>query len=381
MNEVAHIFREFIDEYKRQNKLPIHVLKVVNAIINCRTEVLGGHRGKCDSCGHEINLYNSCGNRHCPKCQAIAREKWVKKMKENILPVSYFHIVLTLPHELNDIVLRNKKVMYEILFKASSETLLTLCKDKKHLGAEIGLIGILHTWGQNLLDHNHIHYIVPGGGISLDEKRWINTKKKDFFIHVKVISDLFKKKFMYYFLKASNKGKLKFIGKIEYLKEEIELKKLKRKLYEMNWNVYCKPPFAGPEQVLEYIGRYSHRVAISNTRIIKVENGMVTFKWRDYKDGSKNKLMTLSALEFIRRFLLHVLPERFIKIRHYGILSNRSKKVKVERCRKLLKCENMLFNAEKEQVDGHKCPNCSKGIIKKVHVILPYKLGPPRNVA
>jgi len=377
MYEVADIFREFIDEYKRQSKLPLHVLKVINAIMKCRTDILGGHVGKCNSCGQEIELYNSCGNRHCPKCQAIARANWIEKMKEDLLPVHYFHIVLTIPHELNDIVLRNKKIMYEILFKSSSETLLTLSRDKKHLGCEPGLIGILHTWGQNLLDHNHIHYIVPGGGLSSDEKKWVSTKKKDFFMHVKVISELFKKKFMCYFLKAANKGNIRYIGNIEYLKEEKELKKLKRKLYDMKWNVYCKPPFAGPEQVLEYIGKYTHRVAISNNRIIKVEKGMVTFKWRDYKDNNKNKLMTVSTHEFIRRFLLHILPERFVKIRHYGILSNRNKKIKIKKCQNLLKYKSKFRNKEKQQENEYKCPICNKGTIKKIQIILPYKLAPP----
>lgn len=388
MNEVADIFREYGKRFKEEVNLPGYIINSMNAIVNCRTSALGGHVDECDKCGHKIISYNSCRNRHCPKCQGSAREKWINKMENNLLPLGYFHIVLTLPHELNDIVLRNKEIMYGILFKAGSETLLELGRDKKHLGAQIGFTAILHTWGQNLMDHNHLHCIVPAGGLSLDGESWVDTKKEDFFIHVNVLSDLFKKKFMHYLLKVHNEDKLKFMGKIEYLKDENEFKKLRRLLYEKRWNIYCKPPFGGPEQVLEYIGRYTHRVAISNSRIIKVENGTVTFKWRDYSDSNKNKIMTLSAHEFIRRFLLHILPDRFMKIRHYGILGNRNIKTKLDKCKNLLidrgnKQKKSLAKVdlleEIESDTNYICPSCNKGIMRKRHEVLPDKHGPPKQ--
>lgn len=387
MNEVADIFREYGKSYREEVKLPAYMSKAMSAISKCRTSALGGHTQECDECGNIDISYNSCRNRHCPKCQASARDKWVEKMKRNLLPIGYFHVVLTLPHELNDIVLRNKKIMYGILFKAGSETLLELGRDKRHLGAQIGFIALLHTWGQNLMAHNHLHCIVPGGGLSIDGEKWVETKRQDFFIHVSVVSDLFKKKFMYYLLKAYKENKLKFIGSIEKLKDEKEFRKLKRELYEKRWNVYCKPPFGGPEHVLEYIGRYTHRVAISNSRIIKVANGAVTFKWRDYSDQNKNKVMTVNAHEFIRRFLLHILPDRFVKIRHYGILGNKNVGTKLEKCKKLLSSRNKKVNAVKK-VDLIKdmnfeseyiCPCCGIGIMRKRQVVLPDKIGPPKT--
>lgn len=390
MNEVSDIFRDYGNVYKENVNLPGYILKAMKAIVDCRTSAIGGHVDECDECGHKRISYNSCRNRHCPKCQGTARNKWVSKMKNNLLDVGYFHVVLTLPHELNDIVLRNKEIMYGLLFKTGSETLLELGRDEKHLGAQIGFTAILHTWGQNLMDHNHLHCIVPGGGLSVDGERWVKTKKENFFIHVKVVSDLFKKKFMHHMLKLKKEEKLKFTGKIEYLKEEKEFKKLKKILYEKCWNVYCKPPFGGAEQVLEYIGRYTHRVAISNSRIIKVENGNVTFKWRDYSNGNKNKIMTISTHEFIRRFLLHILPNGFMKIRHYGILGNKNIKTKLKKCKELLDDGrnrpkkkvtkvDLLEDAESENIEiNYICPCCKKGIMRRREVVLPDNHGPPK---
>lgn len=369
MVELQKIFQKYGEEYRKNHRLPINQLKAMSAIENCRTERLGGHVDECDECGHIRISYNSCRNRHCPKCQNLSKERWLEDRKMDLLPVGYFHVVFTIPEELNAVALRNQKEMYTILFKAASETLTELSRDKKHLGAEMGLIAIIHTWGQNLMDHPHIHCIVPGGGLALDGRRWIKSKKK-FYISVKVLSKKFKGKFMHYLNKIYEDNKLKFMGKIEELKEKHVYECFKEKLYSKNWIVYCKPPFKSAENVLEYLGRYTHRVAISNNRIEKLEDGQVTFKWRDYKDGNREKHMTLAVEEFIRRFLMHVLPDKFVKIRHYGILSNRNRKTKLKQCKKLT---GMIYQKQKKKlsteelllkltgVDIKICPCCGKG--------------------
>lgn len=388
MLEVQDIFRIHGEEYRIDHKLPLNKLRTMTAIEACRTAELGGHVDKCEECGHLRISYNSCRNRHCPKCQSLKKEQWLQERKNDLLPVGYFHVVFTIPSELEPIALRNQKIVYDILFRASSETLLELGKDKKHLGVEIGFISILHTWGQNLMNHTHIHCIVPAGGLSLDSKRWINakkTKKNDFFIHVNVISDLFKKKFMAYFEEAYDTYKLKFVGQIESLKEKQIFKCLKSQLYDKHWNVYCKPPFKSAAYVLEYLGRYTHRVAISNNRIVNFQNGLVTFKWRDYKVGNKEKYMTVTAEEFIRRFLLHVLPNKFMKIRHYGILSNRNRKTKLQKCKKLtgadlkinkkLSTEELILKLTGKDINI--CPCCSMGRMTRKEKLNPKCYVPP----
>jgi hypothetical protein len=306
------------------------------AIEVCRTSALGGHVDECTQCGHTRISYNSCRNRHCPKCQTLAKEKWLEDRKRDLLPVSYFHIVFTVPEELNFLTLTNQKVLYSIFFKASSETLLELSREPKYLGADIGFTTILHTWGQNLMNHPHVHCVVPSGGLSLDGTRWIGSKK-DFFIPVKVLSKKFRGKFLYYLKKEYYCGhQLKFIGEIENLRFKDVFQCFVDELYKKEWVVYCKPPFGSAEHVLEYLGRYTHKVAISNNRIIAIENGFIVFKWRDYSDNNKEKYMTVTSEEFIRRFLMHVLPQKFVKIRHYGILSNRGRGNKLKRCRTLL---------------------------------------------
>jgi len=375
-NEVAVIFRRYAKEYLENQKQPVYILKTIGAIEKCRTAELGGHIEKCDNCGHKRISYNSCRNRHCPKCQSLAREKWISERKKELLPVKYFHIVLTLPEELDRIALQNKRVVYGILFKAGSETLLKLGKDEKHLGGAIGVIAVLHTWGQNLIEHPHLHCIVPGGGLSEEENKWKKpkkTKKEDFFIHVNVISDLFKKKFLYYLKRSYDKGELRFKGELKNINESITFKKLMNELYSKKWITYCKQPFGGPEQVINYLGRYTHRVAISNHRIKSIEGGNVTFSYKDYRDCNKTKEMTLEAGEFIRRFLLHVLPDNFYKIRYYGILSSRNKKIKLTQCRRILGIkekineESVIHKSWKEilyeltGVDLTQCPECKKG--------------------
>lgn len=382
MTEVADIFREHGYSYRQANKLPRRMLKAMSAIERCRTAELGGHVDECDICGHIKISYNSCGNRHCPKCQVLAREKWLAARKRDLLPMGYFHVVFTIPDNLNEIALRNQKEVYQILFKAASETLLELGKDPRYIGADIGFIAILHTWGQNLMDHPHLHCLVPGGGLSFDGNRWLSSRQK-FFIPVKVIARLFRGKFLTYF-KETYADKLVFDGKINCLAQQSEFQKLLDKLYEKEWVVYCKPPFCSPEQVLEYLGRYTHRVAISNNRIVTVKNGKVTFRWRDYADGNRTKLMTVDAIEFIRRFLLHILPDNFVKIRHYGLLSNRNRNTKLKRCQEILgvvldeqqtitavRWEELLFKIT--GIDPCTCSSCGKGRMVTKEILYPKK--------
>jgi hypothetical protein len=370
--EIADIFSEYGEEYRNQYHQPANLTKVMNLITCCRTSALGGHIEKCDNCGYETNAYNSCRNRHCPKCQFSAKERWLKAREGELLPVPYYHVVFTIPNELNQVVLINKRVMYNILFRAASETLIKLGKDPKHLGANIGLVAVLHTWGQNLMDHPHLHCIVPGGGLTPDTVRWRYSKKAKyhgFFIHVNIISDLFKKKFLYYFKKAYRNSELRFVGKIERLGSNKAFQKLLNELYEKKWVTYCKRPFGGPKEVLEYLGRYTHRVAISNNRIKTIENGKVVFEWKDYSDNNKKKEMALTPVEFIRRFMLHILPGGFFKIRYYGILSSRNKKAALKKCREIL----VEVNAEKKSlrvlVEPYKwvCSKCKEG---KVFVVV-----------
>ena len=391
--EVGDIFRSYGAAYRSRYKLRTAVLKVMSALERCRTSALGGHVDVCESCGVVRNSYNSCRNRHCPKCQGLAREKWLTARKKELLPITYFHVVFTIPDSLNRLALVNQQVVYDILFKAASETLLDLGRDPHHIGAEIGLIAILHSWGQNLMDHPHVHCIVPGGGLSKDGQRWIFPRKakadKPFFIHVNVLSDLFKKKFLHYLNKAYKNGKLKFVGKIESLGSPQAFKRLMDKLYSIKWVSYCKRPFGGPKQVIEYLGRYTHRVAISNYRIQTMEDGKVSFKWRDYRDNNQEKIMTLDAFEFIRRFLLHVLPKGYCKIRYYGLLSSRNKSSKLKRSKEVLcVCKHEETAAEQSrdwadlvfQLTGKNpriCPECGQGRMIRLKMFSAVPHAPP----
>lgn len=379
--EIADIFRKYGGVFREKYRLPLHYIKVMNLISVCRTSALGGHIEKCDQCGYQSNAYNSCRNRHCPKCQYAAKEKWIEKRKSELLPIPYYHIVFTIPKELNKITLVNKRVIYTILFKSASETLLVLGKDPKHLGAEVGIIAVLHTWGQNLMDHPHLHCIVTGGGLNRARSKWGKAKKarhKNFFIHVNVLSDLFKKKFLYYFKKSRQNKELKFIGNLSELNEHKVFQKMLNSLYAKKWITYCKRPFGGAEKVVEYLGRYTHRVAISNNRIKRIEHDKVVFEWKDYRDNNTTKEMKLPAVEFIRRFMLHILPENFYKIRYYGILSSRNKQKDIARCRELLGVEK---NKEQKKVEivqacldkkilvGYpQCPNCRAGTMHLIKI-------------
>ncbi|HAY34159.1 MAG TPA: IS91 family transposase [Bacteroidetes bacterium] len=382
--EVADIFRKYGSGFREKYRLPLHYIKVMNLISICRTPAMGGHIEKCDECGYQRNAYNSCRNRHCPKCQYGTKEKWIEQRKRELLPIPYYHIVFTIPEELNKVTLINKKVIYSILFKSASETLLLLGKDPKHLGAEIGIIAVLHTWGQNLMDHPHLHCIVTGGGLSRDKSQWIGAKKgkfKNFFIHVNVLSDLFKKKFLYYFKKAQKNKELKYTGKISELKDPKVFQRILNSLYAKKWITYCKRPFGGAEKVVEYLGRYTHRVAISNNRIKRIENNKVVFEWKDYRDNNRRKEMELPAVEFIRRFMLHILPENFYKIRYYGLLSCRNKRKEIASSREILgvNANESLLGKNKETdktettqswfdkeipISYENCPNCRVGTMR-----------------
>jgi hypothetical protein len=333
MVEVQDVFREYGAEYREMHRMQLIHHKVMNKIERCRTSAMGGHVDQCDECGYTRISYNSCRNRHCPKCQTLSKERWIEARKEDLLSTQYFHVVFTIPDTINPIAYQNQKVVYNILFQASSETMAELAADRKYLGARIGFTSILHTWGQNLMHHPHNHCIVPAGGLSSLNK-WVNSKKK-FFIPVKVLSRKFRGKFLFYLKKAYYEKKLEFHGSMGHLAKESEFQNMLSRWYGTEWIVYCKKPFRNAACVVEYLGRYTHRVAISNNRIVSSENGQVTFRWRDYRDRKKEKIMTLSAEEFIRRFLVHVLPDRFVKIRHYGILGSRNKTTKLELCKKL----------------------------------------------
>jgi hypothetical protein len=335
--ELAGIFRQHGDAYRKTHNLPVPQLRVMRAIEVCRTAVLGGHVEKCSQCDFTRIAYNSCRNRHCPKCQNAERARWLESRKTELLPVEYFHAVFTIPEELARIAFYNKTIVYGILFQAASQTLLTIARDPKHLGAEIGFFAILHTWGQNLLHHPHVHCVVPGGGLSPDYDRWIGCKP-GFFLPVRVLSRLFRRLFLEAIRQASDNGKLSFFGDLEPLGQPTAFAEYLAPLAEREWVVYAKPPFGGPRQVLDYLGRYTHRVALSNERILGVSHGEVTFQWKDYrhKDKHKSRLMTIPAEEFIRRFLIHTLPPGFPRIRHFGFLANRHRQEKLRLCRQLL---------------------------------------------
>ena len=345
----------------------------MRAIEVCRTSALGGHAEKCGRCDYTRICYNSCRNRHCPKCQNTERAKWLESRRGELLPVEYFHVVFTIPEEIARIAFHNKELVYGILFRAASEALLTIARDPKRLGAEIGFFGILHTWGQNLLHHPHVHFVVPGGGISPD-LAWISCRS-GFFLPVKVLSRLFRRLFLEALRTAYRNHELEFFGELESLTEENAFPAYLHPVEQSEWVVYAKKPFGGPQKALDYLGRYTHRVALSNDRILDVSNGQVTFQWRDYraKDKCKSRTMTLPADEFIRRFLIHTLPPGFRRIRHFGFLSNRFRKEKLELCRKLLSnavTALLPVPAQCRQVAAplhsqpfHRCPKCQTGIL------------------
>src|SRR4029077_9667701 len=335
--EVADVFRCYGTDYRLQHGASMSMAqrRVMTAIEVCRTAVLGGHLEQCDHCGHQRNAYNSCADRHCPKCQSFARAQWLEDRQSELLDTQYFHVVFTVPEQIATIAYQNKRELYGILFSATAQTLLTIGADPKHLGAKIGFFAVLHTWGSNLLHHPHLHCVVPGGGLSPDGTAWISCQA-GFFLSVRVLSRLFRRLFLEKLVKAFDAGKLQFFSSLESLQARSLFVDYLAPLREAEWFVYAKRPFAGPEQVLDYVGRYTHRVAISNNRLLDTAWGKVTFLSKDYRHGAEQKTMTLQGEEFIRRFLLHVLPEGFQRIRYYGFLANRYREQKLARCRELL---------------------------------------------
>jgi hypothetical protein len=335
--EVADVFRRYGEAYREQHggSLSTAQRHAMSAIELCRTAALGGHVEQCDGCGHQRVSYNSCRNRNCPKCQSLARAQWLADRQAELLDVPYFHVVFTVPDEVAVIAFQNKSVVYDILFHAAAETLRRIAADPAHLGAEIGFLGVLHTWGQNLLHHPHLHCLVPGGGISPDGSWWVACKP-GFFLPVRVLSRLFRGVFLHHLEKAFTAGRLSFFSDLEPLRERPAFLQHLAPARRVDWVVYAKRPFAGPHQVLTYVGRYTHRIAISNHRLVAIDNGKVCFRWKNYRQDGHHGTMTLTADEFIRRFLIHVLPDGFHRIRYFGFLCNRQRQSKLAQCRELL---------------------------------------------
>jgi Putative transposase/Transposase zinc-binding domain len=364
--EVADIFRaqskNFIDRHR--HTIRFQHLKVMRAIMHCRTAALGGHVDVCPRCGGDQAIsYNSCRNRHCPKCQSQARQRWIAARKQELLATRYFHVVFTLPHELHTLVLQNQAELYNLLFRTVAETLLEVARDPKHLGAEIGFFGILHTWGQNLLFHPHIHCVIPAGGIAPDHAQWIHPKYP-FLLPVKVLGKVFRGKFIEGLRRAFRNQHLKFAGQIQRLNESKAFAAFLRTLFRQDWVVYAKPAFGGPEQVIRYLGRYTHRIAISNHRLVAFDGDRVTFRWRDYAHGNKQRLMTVCAVEFIRRFLVHVLPKGFVRIRHFGFMANAQRSASLERCRQVLRMSPVISSTDNASAtSGWFCPKCGGPMI------------------
>jgi hypothetical protein len=377
--ELADIFRAYGESYRRNHPLPVSHLKVMQAVERCRTAALGGHLEQCERCGFERPAYNSCRNRHCPKCQSLAKVKWLDKQKSELLPTGYFHLVFTLPHELNPLILVNKKPLINILFQSVWQTLAQFAQ--RRLVGTLGITAVLHTWDQTLLDHFHLHCLVPAGVLSLDRNRWVSARQ-DFLFPVKALSLVFRAKFLDSLKKSFEQNKLLFVGQIAPWADTRSFDGFLEGLRKKPWVVYAKKPFGSPAHVLDYLGRYTHRVALSNNRICSVHNGEVTFAYRDRKNQDRRKSMTLDAEEFIRRFLLHVIPKGFMRVRHYGFLANHSKDC-LSKCRQLMGLTPPPLPPQRSTkelmlaltgIDIHRCPLCQKGTLVWVS---PLAASPP----
>ncbi len=374
--EAADIFKQYYDEYKTNYNVPHHSEKVIQDIISCRTAELGGHVEVCEDCGHTQISYNSCRNRHCPKCQFVKKETWVLDKSKDVLPVEYFHVVFTLPATLNLFLYENKKKLYSLLMKCAGKTITELGKEPRLLRCRTGALCVLHTWGQKLELHPHVHAIVPGGGLSIDKESWISCKK-GYFLPVKVLSKRFRRLFLDGLKRLYREKQLYLEGAREECKKWEVFQKVLDDLYGTEWVVYAKKPFKNVDTVIRYLSRYTHRIAISNYRILKLENDLVFFTYRDYKDKNRKKVMRLHAVEFMRRFLLHVLPFRFVKIRYVGLLSNRTREENIRLCRELLgiKPEDIPPKVEYSDFaeflldafgfDVRKCPHCNGTLVLK----------------
>ena len=380
--ELADIFRQHGPAYRQAHSLPLHQHRLMQALETCRTAVLGGSVEWCDHCQYTHIRYRSCRNRHCPKCQGLAREKWLEQRRTELLPTAYFHVVFTLPEPIAAIAFYNKKVVYDILFRATAETLLSIARDPQRLGVELGFFAVLHSWGQNLHFHPHLHCVVPGGGLSADQDRWISGRRR-YLLPVKVLSNFFRKVFLKALEQAYAAGQLRFFGDLQSLRDPLAFATYLAPLKKCTWVVYAKPPFGGPQHVLEYLGRYTHRVAISNRRLLALADGQVSFAWKDYREkaaGQQQKVMTVSAEKFIRRFMQHALPPGFQRIRYYGFLANRYRAEKLALCRRLLAtaysdllpgatdCRNFCaLRAAHPRL----CPKCGIGHLTSMQILWP----------
>jgi hypothetical protein len=383
--EVAEVIRSYGQAYRERFTPSADQARVLRAVTQCRTGILGGHVQECDHCGQRQISYNSCRNRHCPKCQGSQTARWLEAQQPHLLPVPYFHVVFTLPQVLAPLALQNPRVLYGLLFQAVSRTLLEVAANPQHLGATIGFLAVLHTWGQTLTHHPHIHCVVPAGGLSPDGSRWVSSSPH-FFLPVRVLSRLFRGKFLALLSKAFDDGRLRFHGSLQPLAGRSRFSGLVSQARGTQWVVYAKRPFGGPRTVLKYLARYTHRVAISNSRLLSMEDGTVTFRYKDYARGRRSRSMRLEATEFIRRFLLHTLPKGFVRIRRYGLLANAQCAERLALCRELLgelkdsdpttqgpPTEIMSYESE-----GYRCPSCENGIMRRLQGPIPWAALRPR---
>jgi len=379
--ELADIFRQHGPAYRQAHSLPLHQHRLMQAIETCRTAVLGGVVEWCDHCQYTHTHYRSCRNRHCPKCQGMARVKWLHQRTEELLPVEYFHVVFTLPEPLAAVAFQNQTAVYNILFRTAAETLCTIARDPQHLGAEIGFFAVLHTWGQNLHLHPHLHCVVPGGGVSPDGQRWIPCHP-GFFLPVRVLSRLFRRLFLEALAQAHAAGQLQFFSELQSLRDPQTFARFLAPLRQAEWVVYAKPPFGGPQHVLAYLGRYTHRVAISNARLLALtDDGRVSFRWKDYRHPQRPKVMTVEAAEFIRRFLQHAVPRGFQRIRYYGLLANCHRATQLAVCRQFLTapCTELLPTpaacgdayAVILARNPRLCPQCKIGTMISIQILWP----------
>jgi hypothetical protein len=376
--EVADILRRFLPAYRQAGgSLSPEQASVLSGLLACRTAALGGHIEACDECGNQRIAYNSCGNRHCPKCHAAQSAEWLGRERLRLLPVPYSHVVFTVPHLLSQVILQNRRVGYRVLFQAASQTLLQIALDPKHLGAQIGILAILHTWGQTLFFHPHLHCLVPAGGLSADQQRWVPSRN-GFFLPVAVLRKLFRGKYLALLEESFHAGELRFHGQLKHLAEPPAFQRLLKQARRIKWVVYAKPPFGSSEQVLKYLARYTHRVAISNARLVRVTDQAVVFTYKDYSDGSRHKTVSLEPAEFIRRFLLHTLPKRFVRIRRYGLLANGRCESLLTRCRTLLGTPASVVatvesgvgtTLELPQQKEKICSACGKGRLRLVGIL------------
>jgi hypothetical protein len=369
--EVADVFHAHQNQFLQ---LWGHVVsdqqrKALRDIGRCRTASLGTHLERCDRCGYETVAYDSCRNRHCPKCQSSARDRWLMKQASSLLPVPYAHVVFTVPEQLAPLALRNQRLFYNLLFRAASETLLQIAADPRHLGARVGVLAVLHTWSQNLGHHPHLHCLVPAGGLALDRSRWVRSRH-NFFLPVRVLSRMFRGKLLAFLKQSYRRNELCFSATLAALSQPRAFNSLLGSLRRREWVVYSKPPFGGPEHVLKYLARYTHRVAISNGRLLSLDHGQVRFRWRDSRHSNRSGVMTLDAVEFIRRFLLHVLPAGFVKIRHFGLLANRNRSQTLALCRFHLHATtpdiSALLTEPQKSALNRSCPQCKRGTL---HVV------------